>query len=168
MTLSELNARDHHGFVLALEHIFENSPWVAEAAWKRHPFATFDALYRALVDAMRGAGEDAQLELIRAHPQLAGRAAAQDQLGRESRAEQSGAGLDRCSAEELARLQALNRRYAARFGFPFILAVTGLDRAAILARFAERVTRDRATEFEEALRQIERIAWVRLGATVRR
>ena len=166
MTLTDLNARDHKGFVLALERIFENSRWVAEGAWSKHPFASFDALYRALVDAMRGAGEAAQLALIRAHPQLAGQAAASGELTRDSRAEQSSAGLDRCSAEELARLRELNSAYEAKFGFPFILAVKGLDRAAILARFTARLEHDRATEFEEALQQIERIAWLRLQAII--
>src|SRR5205085_5327231 len=83
MTLAELNARDHRGFVLALEGIFENSPWVAESAWMRHPFASFEALYRALVDAMRSAGDDAQLELIRAHPQLSAKVA-KSELTRDS------------------------------------------------------------------------------------
>jgi 2-oxo-4-hydroxy-4-carboxy-5-ureidoimidazoline decarboxylase len=166
VTLADLNARDHKGFVLALEGIFENSPWVAEGAWARHPFPSIDALYRALVDAMRGAGEAAQLALIRTHPQLAGKAAEKGELSHDSRAEQSGAGLDRCSPAELARLRELNRAYEAKFGFPFIVAVKGLDRAAILARFAERLERDRTTEFEEALQQIERIAWFRLGAVI--
>jgi 2-oxo-4-hydroxy-4-carboxy-5-ureidoimidazoline decarboxylase len=166
MTLTDLNARDHRGFVLALEGIFENSPWVAESAWVKRPFASFDALYRALTDAMRGAGEAAQLALIRAHPQLAGKAAASGDLSSDSRAEQTGAGLDRCTSAELARLRALNRAYEAKFGFPFILAVKGLDRGAILSRFAERLKRDRATEIEEALQQIERIAWFRLQAAI--
>jgi 2-oxo-4-hydroxy-4-carboxy-5-ureidoimidazoline decarboxylase len=165
MTLAELNARDHRGFALALEGVFENSPWVAESAWMRHPFASFEALYRALIDAMRSAGEEAQLELIRAHPQLSAKVA-KSELTRDSHAEQMGAGLDECSPEEAARLQELNRAYHARFGFPFIIAVKGLDRTAILARFAERLERDRATEFEEALQQIERIAWLRLEAKI--
>jgi 2-oxo-4-hydroxy-4-carboxy-5-ureidoimidazoline decarboxylase len=166
MTLAELNARDHRGFVLALERIFENSPWVAEAAWKRHPFPTFETLYRALVDAMRGAGEEAKLALIRAHPELAGKAAAAGELSHDSRAEQTGAGLQQCSPGELTRLQALNRAYYDKFEFPFVVAVKGLDKAAILDRLAERLQRDRATEFEEALQQIERIAWLRLEATI--
>jgi len=152
--------------VHALEGIFERSPWVAEAAWKRHPFETFEALYRALVDAMRSAGGEAQLELIRAHPELAGRLASGEELSHSSRAEQTGAGLDRCSMDELARLGELNRAYRARFEFPFVLAVKGLDRAAILGRFAERLERERAAEFEEALQQIERIAWFRLRAAI--
>ena len=166
MTLAELNVRDHRGFVLALERIFEHSPWVAEAAWQRHPFESFEALYRALVDAMRGAGPEAQLRLIRAHPELSGKVASADALTNDSRAEQAGAGLDRCSPEELARLRNLNRAYRTKFGFPFVIAVRGLDRAAILERLAARLERDRATELEEALQQIERIAWFRLQATI--
>jgi len=166
MTLSDLNARDHKGFVLALEGIFEHSPWIAEGAWSKRPFVSFDALYRALTDTMRGAGEAAKLALIQAHPQLAGKAALRGDLTRDSRAEQSGAGLDRCSQDDLARLKQLNSAYEAKFGFPFVLAVKGLDRAAILARFAARLKRDRATELEEALQQIERIAWFRLQAVI--
>jgi len=165
MTLDELNARDHRGFVLALEGVFENSPWVAETAWSRHPFPTFDALHRALIDAVRGAAKDMQLDLIRAHPELAAKVAA-GELTRDSRAEQKSAGLDACSAAEAQRLAELNRAYRRRFGFPFVIAVKGLDRAAILARLAERLDRDRTTEFEEALQQIERIAWLRLEAKI--
>ena len=166
MTLEELNARDRRGFVVALGGVFEDSPWVAEAAWRRHPFATLDALYRAMVDAVRGAAEDAQLALIRAHPELAGKAAVRGELTADSTAEQSGAGLAQCSPQEFARLQELNLAYNAKFGFPFIIAVKGLDRAAIIERFAERLERDRPTEFEEALQQIARIAWLRLEALV--
>ena len=166
MTLAELNARDRRGFVVALGGIFEDSPWVAEAAWPRHPFATLDALYRAMVDAVRAAAEDAQLALIRAHPELAGKAAVRGELTVDSKAEQSGAGLNQCSPQEFAQLQELNRAYNAKFGFPFIIAVKGLDRAAIIERFAERLERDRAAEFEEALQQIARIAWLRLEALV--
>lgn len=166
MTLEELNARDRRGFVVALGRVFEDSPWVAEAAWPRHPFATLDALYRAMVDAVRSAGEDAQLALIRAHPELAGKAAVRGELTADSTAEQSGAGLTQCSPQEFARLQELNGAYNTKFGFPFIIAVKGLDRAAIIERFTERLERDRATEFEEALQQIARIAWLRLEALV--
>jgi 2-oxo-4-hydroxy-4-carboxy-5-ureidoimidazoline decarboxylase len=163
MTLDELNARDRRGFVVALGGVFEDSPWVAEAAWPRHPFSTLDALYRAMVDAVRGADQDTQLALIRAHPELAGKAAVGGQLTADSKAEQSGAGLNQCSAQEFARLQELNRAYSTKFGFPFIIAVKGLDRAAIIERFTERLERDRATEFEESL---EQIAWLRLEALV--
>jgi 2-oxo-4-hydroxy-4-carboxy-5-ureidoimidazoline decarboxylase len=166
MTLAELNARDRRGFVVALGGVFEDSPWVAEAAWARHPFATLDALYSAMVDAVRGASEDAQLALVRAHPELAGKAAVRGKLTADSQAEQVGAGLTQCSPQEFARLQELNRAYNDKFGFPFVIAVKGLDRKAILERFAERLQRDRVTELDEALQQIARIAWFRLESLI--
>ena len=166
MTLSEVNALDRDGFVAALGGVFEHSPWVAEAAWHRRPFASLDALHAAMVAAMRGAAEDTRLALVRAHPELAGKAAIRGELTADSTSEQSGAGLAHCSPGEFTRLHELNREYNLKFGFPFIIAVKGLDRAAIIARFAERLERDRPVEFEEALRQIERIARLRLEALV--
>jgi len=166
MTLSELNARDRRGFVVALGGVFEDSPWVAEAAWARHPFATLDALYRAMVDAVRGASEDTQLALVRAHPELAGKAAVRRELTVDSSSEQSGAGLTQCSPEEFALLTDLNRRYHAKFGFPFILAVKGHDRASVIREFARRVEQNRVAEFAECLAQIARITRFRLEALV--
>jgi OHCU decarboxylase len=114
------------------------------------------------------AGPDAQLALIRAHPELAGKAMVRKTLTADSTSEQSGAGLTQCSPEELARLTALNERYNARFGFPFVLAVKGHDRASVIAEFARRVESDRDTEFAENLRQIDRIARLRLDALLAR
>jgi len=163
MTLAELNAMGRAAFVAELRGVFEHSPWVAEQAFAAAPFATVDALHRAMVDAVRAASRDDQLALIRAHPELAGRAMVRKELTADSTSEQSGAGLDRCSAEELARLAGLNARYNAKFGFPFILAVKGYDRTGVIAEFARRVERDYATEFDEALAQIARIARARLS-----
>jgi 2-oxo-4-hydroxy-4-carboxy-5-ureidoimidazoline decarboxylase len=164
MRLDELNHCDRAGFVAALGEIFEHSPWVAERACAGRPFANVDALHRAMVEAMQNAPEDARLALIRAHPELAGRAAIRGELMADSTKEQSGAGLDQCSPDEYARLATLNAAYNAKFGFPFILAVKGHDRASILREFAQRVERDRTTEFDEALAQIARIAQFRLQA----
>jgi 2-oxo-4-hydroxy-4-carboxy-5-ureidoimidazoline decarboxylase len=104
-----------------------------------------------------------QLELIRAHPELAGKAAVRGELTDDSKLEQAGAGLDRCSPEEFERLQRLNREYGEKFDFPFIIAVKGLDRAAILAAIAERLEHSPAEEFAAALAQIHRIAALRLA-----
>ena len=166
MTLAQVNALDRERFVAALGEVFEHSPWVTEAAWSMRPFATIDALHEAMVAALRNASVAAQLALIRAHPELAGKAAVRGELTADSRSEQSGAGLDRCSPAEYARLQELNRAYNEKFGFPFIIAVKGLDRAGIIARFADRVERDHAHEFDEALRQIGRIARFRLEGLI--
>jgi len=146
--------------------VFEHSPWVAEGAVAKRPFASIEALHRAMVEVVAGAGEARQLVLIRAHPELAGKAAVRGELTADSRQEQSGAGLTQCSPKEFARLTELNRAYNAKFGFPFIIAVKGFDRAAIIARFAERIERDRASELAEALAQIARIARMRLEAMV--
>ncbi len=166
MTLAELNALDRTAFVAALGGVFEHSPWVAEAAYAKRPFASATSLHAAMVAIVDAAGEQRQLTLLRAHPELAGKAAVRRELTASSATEQSGAGLDACSPDEFARLQALNERYNAKFGFPFILAVKGYDRAGILHEFARRSEHDRATEFAACLVQVAKIARFRLEALV--
>jgi len=166
IAVAELNAATPGKFVAALDGIFEHTPWIAERTAARRPFASrldlLDAM-RAVVDA---ATEDEQLELIRAHPQLAGRAAIHDELTAASTREQQGAGLNACSPNEFARLQELNGAYNAKFGFPFILAVRGHDRASIIAAFEARLCNDADAERRTALEQIARIAEFRLASTI--
>ena len=163
MTLDELNALERARFVTTLAAIFEHSPWVADAVADQRPFASVDALHAAMCAAVTRAGGPMQLELIRAHPQLAGRAAIAGELTADSRKEQSGAGLDRCTPEEYARLTELNAAYDRKFGFPFILAVRGHTRASIIDNMAQRLPREREAELAEALAQIARIARFRLN-----
>jgi 2-oxo-4-hydroxy-4-carboxy-5-ureidoimidazoline decarboxylase len=163
MTLAEINAFDHAAFDKCLGGIVEHSPWIADAAWEKRPFASVDALHAAMVAALMGAPVETQLVVIRLHPELAGMAAIRGEVTPDSKREQGGAGLTQCSPKEFSRLSALNRAYSAKFGFPFIIAVRGLDRAAIIERFEQRLERDRATEFAEALAQIARIARLRLA-----
>ncbi len=164
LSLDQLNALPPAAFVALLGGVFEHSPWVAERVLAARPFASVDALHAAMAGVVDAADEAAQLALLRAHPELAGRAMIRNELTAESSQEQAGAGLTRCSPEEYARLQDLNARYNAKFGFPFIVAVKGLDRTRILERFAARIANDRATEFGEALSQVARIARSRLDA----
>ena len=166
MNLAAINAADRAGFVAALGSIFEHSPWVAERAYDGRPFANIDALHGAMVAAMRGAQRAEQLALIRAHPELAGRAMVRNELTADSTKEQTGAGLTQCTPAEYARLVDLNTRYTAKFGFPFILAVKGYDRQGVIAEFARRVERSADEEFDEALAQIARITRFRLDALV--
>ncbi|VVE08321.1 2-oxo-4-hydroxy-4-carboxy-5-ureidoimidazoline decarboxylase [Pandoraea nosoerga] len=161
-TVAELSALPRAEFVAALDGIFEHSPWVAEAAWEDRPFATVAALHDAMCQAVINVGEGPQLDLIRAHPELAGKAAVRGELTAESTREQAGAGLDQCSTEEFARLTELNDAYKAKFGFPYILAVRGHTRSSIIENFAKRLENSRADEIEECLRQIFRIASFRL------
>ena len=166
MRLAELNALEPTRFVVTLAGVFEHSPWIAAAACDRRPFDSIDALHAAMVEIVQGAPADAQLALLRAHPELASKAAMRGELTAESSQEQAEAGLTCCTAAEFARLYALNRAYDARFGFPFIIAVKGLSRTEILARCAERLERDPASEFATALAEVARIARFRLEALI--
>ena len=160
--LDELGELPREAFVAALGTVFEHSPWVAERAWEQRPFADIDALHAVMTQAVDQSDASLQLALINAHPELAGKAAVRGELTLESTREQSGAGLDQCSPEEFEALQALNSAYREAFGFPFILAVRGYDRAGIIEQMRRRVDHDRATEIRESLAQIYRIARFRL------
>ena len=162
MRLADINALDRSGFVAALADIFEHSPWIAERAYEARPFASVDELHRAMLRVVQSASRDEQLALIRAHPELAGRAMVRNEMTPDSTKEQSDAGLTSCSPEEYRRLVDLNARYNTKFGFPFILAVKGYDRGGVIAEFARRVERDVDTEFAEALKQIATITRFRL------
>ena len=159
---------DRSAFVAALGGIFEHSPWAAERSIGDRPFASIGALHAAMVAAVQRALASEQLTLLRAHPELAGKAAIGGELTVASTREQDGAGLGQCSPSEYARITELNKRYSAKFGFPFILAVKGRDRDGILREFARRVEHDRATEWAEALRQVALIARFRLEALIDR
>jgi N-carbamoyl-L-amino-acid hydrolase len=151
-----------------LEGIYEHSPWIARAAALHRPFASLVHLKLVLVQAVREGGQDAQLALIRAHPELAGKAMVSQTLTPESRSEQGRAGLTDCTPEEFERFQQLNADYKARFGFPFILAVRGpralgLGKAEIIATLARRLDNHPDFERAECLRNIHRIAEIRLN-----
>lgn len=145
--------------------IYEHSQWIAEGAWSMKQGSNLDTaagLHGAMKTVVDTADDEAKLKLICAHPDLAGKAAVRGDLTEESKSEQTGAGLDRCSPREFEEFQALNKTYKNKFGFPFIIAVKGLDRTDILDAFKRRATHDRDTEFKSALNQIHRIAGFRL------
>jgi len=167
-TLDHLNSVDTATFVDLLRGIYEHSPWIPERAAAKRPFASLAALKLALREAVDSATEQEQLSLLRAHPELAGKAAIAGELTAESTGEQAASGLNRCSPEEYAALHRLNAAYNDKFGFPFILAVKGptgkgLTRQAIIATFERRVKHRRQDELQEALRQVHRIAEIRLN-----
>lgn len=167
-TLADLNQASSSQFCAHLQGIYENSPWIAQRVLAQRPFASLAALKRALVEAVRAAGREEQLELLRAHPELAGRAMVAGTLTAESTHEQSTTGLTHCSPDEYAALQRLNTAYQLKFGWPFILAVrgprgTGLARAEIIATFERRLGHPADHEFAECLRQVHRIAELRLA-----
>jgi OHCU decarboxylase len=155
---------DRAAFVAKFGGVYEHFPEIAETAFERGLGPGTDTpggLADAMAAVAAGLDEEAGLRLIRNHPDLAGRLAVAE-LTPESRSEQAGAGLDRCTPEEFARFRELNDAYKTKFGFPFILAVAGRTRAEILAAFETRLANDRDTEFVTALQQIDRIARIRL------
>lgn len=162
-SIAQLNAMSDAQFVQVVGAVYEHSPWVAEGVLPQRPFASADALRTAMRKAVQNAGEAQQVKLVRAHPELAGTAAARGEMTAASTSEQGGAGLDRLSPEELARLQDLNARYSKKFGFPFVMAVRGADRQAIFDGMTQRLNNDRETELRNSLEQIDRVVGFRLN-----
>lgn len=163
LSLAVLNDLPAAEFVAKLAGVFEHSPWVAENVVMQRPFASRHALHTAMVTALQNTDREPQLALIRAHPDLAGKAAEQGTLTAASTEEQASAGLTQCTAEELASIKELNRAYQAKFDFPFIMAVKGRNKLEILQAFRARLEQSPAQEFEQALTQIAKIAEFRLA-----
>lgn len=156
---------EKQAFLKRFAEIYESSAWVAEALWDKRSTVNLsrcEDVARAMADIVDRAGDAAQLKLIRAHPELAGKAARAGQLTSASASEQAGAGLDSCSETEVEAFRDLNEAYRTKFGFPFIVAVAGLTRHQILAQFSDRLSNDPAEEQATALQQIHRIARFRL------
>jgi beta-ureidopropionase / N-carbamoyl-L-amino-acid hydrolase len=168
LTLEHINAGSVADFVALLDGTYEHSPWIAERAASARPFSSLVGLKMALAQVVREAGREPQLGLIRAHPELAGKAMVSKTLTAESTNEQGKAGLTECSPEEFAKIQQLNASYNQKFGFPFILAVrgprgVGLNKAEIIATFERRLGNHPDFELAECLRNIHRIAEIRLN-----
>jgi N-carbamoyl-L-amino-acid hydrolase len=168
LTLTQLNSAPQEEAAQLLDGLYEHSPWIAEAALAQRPFASVAHLKHAMTQVLDAAGRAPQVALIRAHPELAGKAMVSNTLTAESTNEQSQAGLTQCTPEEFAQIQQLNADYTAKFGFPFILAVrgprgTGLARREIIDTFARRLHNHPDFELQENLRNIHRIAEIRLN-----
>ncbi len=168
LTLQHLNTASIEDAAASLDGIYEHSPWIGRAALAARPFATLAALKYAMTKIVSQASRNQQIALIRVHPELAGKAMVAHSLTAESTNEQSKAGLTNCSAEEFAKLQTLNADYNAKFGWPFILAVrgargVGLSRDQIISTFERRQHGHPDLELAECLRNIHRIAEMRLN-----
>jgi N-carbamoyl-L-amino-acid hydrolase len=167
LTLDRINAAARDEFVALLDGTYEHSPWIAARAVEARPFKSLAHLKRGLVEVVRSVGRDRQIALVRAHPELAGKAMVSKSLTAESTNEQGKAGLTDCTPEEFARIQQLNADYNAKFGWPFVMAVRGprglgLSRAQIIATFERRLAGHPDFELAECLRNIHRIAEIRL------
>ncbi|WP_233407884.1 2-oxo-4-hydroxy-4-carboxy-5-ureidoimidazoline decarboxylase [Marinomonas spartinae] len=157
-------------FIAVFGSVYEHSAWVAEQAWQamshKNSLTDYDKkehLARLLFDVVEQSTNDTKLALLRAHPDLAGKAALAGEVTQDSSSEQAGAGLDQCTPEELMRFTDYNDRYKSRFGFPFIMAVKGATKEAILSAFEQRIHHSSQEEFKMAMRQVHQIARFRLA-----
>ena len=166
LTVSELNQLERDAFVRVIGPVFEHSPWIAEKTWPKKPFAGLEQLHRALCETVNSAGEERQLALIRAHPDLVGRAALAGTLTPESTGEQASAGLGRLSSDEIMLFQKNNAAYREKFGFPFVICARLNKKEAILAGFAQRLQNSTAQERRAALAEIFKIAELRLRDSI--
>ena len=162
LPIEKVNRMDREGFVSRFGGLFEHSPWVAEQAWEKRPFEDLDGLHGAFVEAVEGAAGERRVALIRAHPDLAGKAALAGELTEESSKEQASAGLDRLSPEEYERFFRLNTAYREKFGLPFVVCVRDHTKESIFAAAEERLANAPEEEVGAALREISRISRLRL------
>ena len=156
---------DRSDFTTRFSDIYEHSPWIAELAWERGLGTeqdTPEGLAEVMAQVLRESSPERQLEVIRAHPDLAGKAAIAGELTADSTREQAGVGLDQCTPEEMARFERFNAAYRDRFGFPFVMAVKGSNRHLILAAFETRLDNSPEEERRTAIEEINRIARFRL------
>ncbi|MCL1527796.1 2-oxo-4-hydroxy-4-carboxy-5-ureidoimidazoline decarboxylase [Xanthomonas nasturtii] len=161
MSVGDDRMLDDAAFVARYRELFEHSPWVVERAVRRRPF---EDVHRGLMQVVQDASPDDQVALIRAHPELAGKAAIDRTLTAASAAEQASAGLDRLSEDEFKRFHALNQAYRHRFGFPFVICVRLHDKAGILAALERRLDASRNAEIATAIAEIGKIVHLRLEA----
>jgi 2-oxo-4-hydroxy-4-carboxy-5-ureidoimidazoline decarboxylase len=161
--MTSINAMDREAFVQKFGGIFEKSPWVAEKAWEKKPFASLDEMHAAMVAVARYAPASAQLALLQSHPDLAGKEAQAGTMTASSVAEQASAGLNSLSHEEMMQISELNAAYKKKFGFPFIIAVRMHTKEGILFEFNRRLSNDTQTEFANDLQNVYVITRLRLN-----
>ena len=166
LTIDEINNRSDSQFIELLGSIFEHSPWVAELVIPIRPFDSREDLHQSMAHAVRQAPEVQRMELLCRHPELAGKEASSGTLTEDSKREQAGAGLNQCSKQELDKIAALNLAYREKFHFPFIIAVTGLNKHQIIDAMEQRLANNEDVEFDTAIGEVEKIARIRIDALI--
>ena len=166
VTIDAVNDLDQRRFVEKFANLYESSPWVAERAWREHPFGNLPELHEAFASAVYEAPRERQMDLIQAHPDLAGKMAVAGELTPESRGEQASAGLDRLTPEEYEAFTEMNAGYREKFGFPMIVCVREHTKESILQNARSRLENSREEEVEIALGEIAKIARLRLHELV--
>lgn len=160
--MASINAMDQPAFVQKFGGIFEKSPWVAEKAWEKRPFASLDAMHAAMVVVVKFSPLPSQLALLQSHPDLAGKEAQAGAMTSSSVSEQASAGLNALSKAEIERISDFNSAYKQKFGFPFIIAVRMHTKEGIFFDFAQRLANDTQTEYQNDLQNVYAITKLRL------
>ncbi len=158
ISIKEINELDANEFIDLLGEIYEHSSWVAEKTFQQKPFNDLDFLHKVMSQIVKESGQDRQRELIRSHPELAGKAV----LTTYSNNEQQSAGLASCNAEQIHKINEFSKKYLDKFNFPFVMVVKGRDVDTILSAFSQRLENSQEDEFERALAEIDKIARFRL------
>lgn len=166
LTIDRVNKMSAPEFLAALGGVFEHSPWIAERAFAARPFADVTALHAAMKEVVKRASREEQLALLNAHPELAGKEAQSGTMTSDSTSEQGSVGLNALSREEMQRIADLNRRYRAKFGFPFIIAVRQHTKEGIFRQFEARLANDTETELKACLEQVFIITRLRLDGLI--
>ena len=164
--INKINKLPQSEFIKVFANIFENSSWIASNLYKEKPFNNFENLFSKILAIFDNATKDQQLKILNAHPDLADKIK-MDSLSSDSKKEQINAGLDQCSKKELNEFKDLNYKYKKKFGFPFICAVKGKSKIEILSNFRQRVSYDINVEFNEAKKQVKKIASLRLNEIIK-
>ena len=158
--INKINKLPKSEFIKVFANIFENARWIAEELYKQKPFADFDELSSKIMNIFEMSSKEKKIKILNDHPDL-GNKAKISSLTPDSLKEQKTAGLDQCTKEEFNEFKKLNVAYK-KFGFPFILAVKGKDKIEILNNFRKRINSEPQIEFEEAVKQVKKIANLRL------
>jgi 2-oxo-4-hydroxy-4-carboxy-5-ureidoimidazoline decarboxylase len=162
LSMDEVNELDKNGFVNLFGSLYENSPWIIEESYRKKPFLSMTTLHNSFVETVTQSDQDQQIALIRAHPDLAGKAAIAGDITKESHQEQTSAGLSLLTPEELSIFIKNNNSYREKFNFPFIIAVKFLNKNHILAAYESRIHNHPSIEKNKALEEIHKIAFIRL------
>ena len=160
--INKINKLPKSDFIKVFGNIFESSSWISEELYKLKPFDGFEELSTKILDIFENATKESQIKILRAHPDLANKTKI-GSLTADSKNEQNSAGLDKCTPEEFDEFKNFNFKYKKKFGFPFIFAVKGKSKLEILTSFRKRISCDINVEFEEAKKQVKKIASLRLN-----
>ena len=161
-TIDKINKLSRSGFVEVFANIFEKTKWIAEKLYRQKPFDSFEGLCSTMLRIFETADEESQLKILKAHPDLANKVMV-NSLTTNSQTEQSNAGLDQCSEEEFNEFKDLNKSYKQKYGFPFIISVKSKNKIEILSEFKKRILNSVDKEFKEAIKQVVKIANLRLN-----